>query len=64
MVLGIGSVICSRALAMLQSFPHVRISLQYAVLRKKTHKVRTRYLASDVLVDVLVWLVWLPLSST
>ena len=53
--MGLGSrvVAQTRALATLQSCPHVRVSLQHAVLRKKTHKVCTRYLASDVHADVL-----------
>ena len=49
-----GSVTYPRALAMLQSCPHVRVSLQHMVLRKKMHKVHMRYLASDVQADLLV----------
>ena len=53
--MGLGSVVvaCARALAMLQPCPHVRVSLQHAVLRKKMHEVCMRYPASDVYADVL-----------
>ena len=43
-------------LATLQSCPHVRVSLQHVVLRKKMHEVCMRYLASDIHADVLAWL--------
>ena len=52
--LGSGFVICAKALATLQSCPHVKMSLQHVVLGKKMHKVHTRYLASDVHADILV----------
>ena len=48
------SFICARALAILQSDPNIRMSLQHMVLRKKMHELCTRYLASDVLADILV----------
>ena len=47
------SIICARALAVLQSYPHVRVSLQHAVLRKKMHEVHTKYPAGDVQIDLL-----------
>ena len=56
--MGLGSRVatCAIALATLQPCPHVRVSLQYAVLRKKVHEVHKRYLASEVRADVLAWL--------
>ena len=43
-----------KALAILQPYPHIIVSLQYAVLGKKMHEVCMRYLVSDVHADVLV----------
>ena len=48
-----GAVIYTRDLAILQSCSYVRVSLWYAVLRKKMHKLHTRYLASHVQADIL-----------
>ena len=48
-----GSVTRARAFAKLKSYPNVRLSLQYKVLRKKKHEVLMRYLASDIQADVL-----------
>ena len=45
---GSRAIICARDLAILQSYPHVRVSLQHIMLRKKMHKVCTRYLKSNV----------------
>ena len=47
------SVIYTRAFAILQSCPNVRVSLQHEVLRKKIYKVHTRYLAIDIHADLL-----------
>ena len=49
-----GFVIYKRALAMLQSCPHVRVCLQNVVLRKKIYEERKRYLASDVQAEILL----------
>ena len=53
---GSGYVICARDLATLQLCPHIRVSLQHMVLRKKMHEVYTRYLARDLQADVLAQL--------
>ena len=34
----------------------LRVILQHEVLRKKMHKVHTRYLASEIHTDILAWL--------
>ena len=47
------SEIYAKALETLQLCPYVIVSLQHVVLKKKTHKVHMRYLASDVQADVL-----------
>ena len=51
-----GFIICARALTIVQSCPHVRVSLQHVFLKKKMHEVHTRYLTSDVQADVLAHL--------
>ena len=38
----------ARDLTKLQSYPHIRMSLQHMMLRKKMHKLCMRYMASDV----------------
>ena len=43
----------ARVLAILQPYPHVRVSLQHMMLRKKVHKVHMRYLASEIHADIL-----------
>ena len=50
------AVIYARDFATIKSCPHVGMSLQNIVQRKKTHEVHTRYLASDVQADILAWL--------
>ena len=50
---GNGAVICTRNLGILQSCPHVRVSIQYAVLRKKTHELHIKYLTSDIQANIL-----------
>ena len=50
---GNGAVTYARDLVALQLCPHVRVSLQHTVLRKKKYELRTSYLASYVQADVL-----------
>ena len=50
---GSGFITCARALEILKSCPHIRVSFQHAVLRKKMLEVCERYLASDVQTDIL-----------
>ena len=47
-----GSVTCTRDLTILQSCPHIRVSLQYMFINKKTHELHMRYLESDVQADI------------
>ena len=53
MVPGSIAVIYTRDLAILQSCPHIRVSFQHMVLKKKTHKLHIMYLSNDVQAYVL-----------